>query len=150
MKCVNSESGEAPDIMSMRLYGDNDADHVAEFVFVEFKRPGRKNYGSQQDPIKQVLDYVKELRKSTVNSRDGIQLNSEHCPIYYYLICDVDESLKDCLENEHDFDPNALHDHFYGFKAKLKVFIEVLTLTALRREAKERNRALLAAAGLRS
>lgn len=150
MKCVKSESGEAPDIMSMRLYGDNDADHVAEFVFVEFKRPGRKNYGSQQDPIKQILDYVKELRKSTVNSRDGIQLNSEHCPIYYYLICDVDESLKDCLENEHDFDPNALHDHFYGFKAKLKVFIEVLTLTALRREAKERNRALLAAAGLRS
>lgn len=148
MKCVQSESKNAPDLMSLRLYGDKDADDTAEFVFVEFKRPGRKNYAPQQDPIKQITGYVKDLRQSKIVSLDGRPLNSEHCPIYYYLICDIDKSLRECLENEHDFHPNALGDHFYGFKSKLAVFIEVLTLTALRRETKERNQALMAAAGL--
>lgn len=149
-KTLESDSEDAPDLYVLNVFGDKDAaeESLAELVLVEFKRPGRKDYsGSDKDPFLQVVNYVRKIKESALLTKSGTRISVKNCSIYYYLIADITPSLADkCIA--YNLDANARGDRYYGYN-RVGMFIEVMTLDALRRSAKERHRALWKAAGLR-
>ena len=57
-------------------------------VIVEFKRPARGEYNDDENPIKQVYDYIRELRNNKIVDNDG-QLITDigpDTPFFCYLI----------------------------------------------------------------
>lgn len=149
-KTLDSDSEDAPDLYVLNVFGDGDASEtsLAELVLVEFKRPGRKDYsGTDKDPFIQVVNYVRKIKESSLQTKSGTLIPVKNCSIYYYLIADITSSLADkCIA--YNLDVNARGDRYYGYN-RVGMFIEVMTLDALRRRAKERHRALWKAAGLR-
>lgn len=149
-KTLKSDSEDAPDLYVLNVFGDRDSSDapLAELVLVEFKRPGRKDYsGTDKDPFLQVINYVRKIKNSSLQTKSGTIISVKNCSIYYYLIADITPNLAErCLA--YNLDVNARGDRYYGYN-RVGMFIEVMTLDALRRRVKERHRALWKAAGLR-
>lgn len=122
-------------------------DHPVPFgsiVIVEFKRPARDDYDDDENPIKQVYDYVRKIRSGTAKDRAGRPLNvSDRVPFYCYVACDMTPRLKETAENyELKETPDGMG--FFGFNTKLRAYIEVITFDKLVSDAEKRNRILFA------
>lgn len=146
---VSENSLKRPDIFHARLYslGDHPS-NAMELSIIEFKRPGREDYSLNENPLTQVLDYARRIRKGNEKTIDGEEItNHESMPINCYVVAQLTENLLDsCVM--YGLQQNASKDSYYGYNSNLHVYIEVMSLNALFRKAKERNHALLKAAKL--
>jgi hypothetical protein len=110
-------------------------------VIVEFKRPMRTGYsGSDDDPIEQVYDYAKKIRRSNALDPKGRPVGGENVPIYAYVICDFNEKIRTYCEYK-SFTPTPDLMGYVGMNQKLNVFVEVLTYDKVLIDARKRNHA---------
>jgi hypothetical protein len=111
-------------------------------VVIEFKRPVRKDYADADNPIAQVLAYIRKIKKGTVLDKGGrpITLNTM-TPFYAYVICDLTQSLREQAENaDLIFTPDGLG--FFGYNKPLATHIEVISYEKLVGDSEKRNRIL--------
>ena len=157
MKITDSESIERPDIISEFVYNNplivTESDHppYASFSIIEFKRPMRNNFAGGEDgkdPIKQCIDYVKEIKRSKKLDKYGRQLAlGEDIPAYCYIICDLTPTMVDvCVER--DLKPTYDKLGYFGYLGNFKIYIEVISFDQLLNSAKERNAAFFDKLGL--
>ena len=98
------------------------------FIIVEFKRPGRNNYSSKDDPIKQCLDYVLEMREGRrLVSADGSWNSSvqDNTLFYCYVIADITPTLKRLLDLQ-DMKKTPDGRGYFRFHDGLKAWCEVI------------------------
>lgn len=120
-------------------------------VIVEFKRPGRTNYGPGDDPVKQVLDYVKILRgggsykDSTGKVRKQVP---EATRFLCFVIADFTDQLTDILDTSIAQNRSADGEGYFGFSPKHNAFVEVLPYSKLISDVRLRNEAFFKKLGL--
>ena len=141
-----SNSMKRMDLAALKLYSVGPAERVGELYIIEFKRPGREDYDSDENPISQVLDYVDELRAGKITAVDGSEIsNANKVPIFCFVVAQLTPKLKKQCRNS-NLQMSATGDSYFGVVND--VYIEVYNLNSLYLKAKERNHALLKAAKL--
>ena len=142
----NSDSKKRMDLAALKLYSIGPTERVGELYIIEFKRPGREDYDSDENPISQVLDYVDELRAGEITASDGSEIsNADKVPIFCFVVAQLTPKLKKQCRNS-NLQVSATGDFYFGVVND--VYIEVYNLNSLYLKAKERNHALLKAAKL--
>lgn len=102
-------------------------------ILVEFKRPGRDDFNSKDDPVKQCLDYVLEMREGQkLIDSDGAWSSSVHdnTLFYCYIIADITPSLRRLLEF-HDLKKTPDGRGYFRFHDGLRSWVEVIPFDKL-------------------
>ena len=110
----------------------------------EFKRPLRDDFAnpsSKEDPIQQIIRYVRKLRAGEFATPKGraIQI-SNTTPFYGYVVCDINRKVKEWLEEEKDFKVMPDGQGYYGWHDKLNLYTEVISWDKVLKDATMRNR----------
>lgn len=143
---TDSESIQRMDLAALKLYAVGDSTRPGELSIIEFKRPGRNDYDSDENPISQVLDYVEELKNGKITAADGTEIsNAKNLPIFCYVIAQFTEKLRRQCRNS-NLAHNEISDFYFG--TVQNVYFELMNFNSLLRKAHDRNHALLVAAGL--
>lgn len=120
------------------------------FIIVEFKRPGRDNYNSKDDPVKQCLDYVLDMRDGRkLTDADGAWISSVHenTLFYCYIVADITPSLRRLLDF-HDMKKTPDGRGYFRFHEGLKAWCEVIPFDKLIEANRVRHNAFFERLGL--
>ncbi len=148
------DSSDRPDILVFNhsfAFVDDDAPHNS-FVIVEFKRPERNNYSTddeKKNPVDQVINYIRTIRESKATDRRGktINIDKERTPFYAYIVCDFNSNLSRILEDKNYKKTPDGKGYFY-YHEGYNAYIEVLCYEKLLKDAKIRNKILFDKLGL--
>ena len=151
---TDSNSLDRPDLLIFNnsfAFVEDDAPHNS-YTIVEFKRPERKNYSSndaKKNPVDQVIKYIRTIRGNKATDRKGkrVQFIGDNVPFYAYIIADFNTNLEDILE-ERDFKKTPDGMGYFRFHDKYNAYIEVITYQKVLKDAKNRNRILFDKLGL--
>ena len=109
-------------------------------VIVEFKKPGRVDYGRHDDPIAQVRQYAELISKGTVKREDGTAIEVDAGTKYFgYVIADPADKLTD-FANHYEMRPLANGQGWSRhFEGPARPYIEMLSYSQALTLAKRRN-----------
>ena len=147
---VEISSRDRPDII---IFNNPAAfvDSAAPFhsiVLIEFKRPARNDYDNVENPITQIYDYVRSIKKGRTLDRRGKPITvSEATPYYAHVICDITTTLRDHAENA-GLTQTPDSNGYFGYNVKLGVYVEIISFDKLIDDAKRRNAVLFEQLGL--
>jgi hypothetical protein len=117
-----------------------ESDNPNTVVLVEFKRPGREDYPSDDEPLDQVLGYVEKFKTST-SLRDAsgrvLNPNIRNAAFHCYIIADLTDGLRRRLRGHGMPTPDG--DGLFGYTSSPQVYFEVIPYAKLLRDAKARN-----------
>ncbi len=119
-------------------------------VIVEFKRPARVEYNDDENPIKQVYDYIRELRNNKIVDNDG-QLITDigpDTPFFCYLICDITPRLLGILEDYGIKQQLPGGRGYFGFNESRAAYVEVLQYSQIVKDARLRHEAFFKELGI--
>jgi hypothetical protein len=119
-------------------------------VIVEFKRPARTEYSDEENPIKQIYDYIRELREHKVTDNDGkliTQIGAD-TPFFCYLICDITPRLKSILEDYKINQTLPGGRGFFGYNDTRRAYVEVLQYGQIVKDARLRHEAFFKELGI--
>lgn len=144
-KSTNIPSNERPDILIFNnpvIFSD-DARKPSTATIVEFKRPMRDNYSDEQNPEKQVIGYVKKLRKhNELKNNKGRDVHlDQNLPVYCYIICDLSKTIREfCADADYTQLPD--NEGYMKFHRKYNAYIEILSFNKISIDARKRNNVL--------
>lgn len=144
MPVIATNAQQRPDIIVFNgafAFAEEQAP-FSSIVIVEFKRPARADYTDDENPVAQVLGYIRRVRDGLTTDRAGRPLNvAEHVPFYCYIVCDITPKLKVSAENANlTATPDA--QGYFGFNSAQRAYIEVISFDKLVSDAERRNRIL--------
>jgi len=121
---------------------EGEAPYSSGIVVFEFKRPMRKDYRADDNPIDQVLGYVQKIRRDKAETPGGRQIIiPDATPFYCYVIADLTENLRLRAER-HGLIETPDGYGFFGYVKGLQTYVEVIGFDKLVRDARRRNRIL--------
>lgn len=140
-KALN-KNDERPDLlifdnkMSFRA-GEEASNPIVVF---EFKRPQRSDYASDENPLKQIADYVKKVRSGNFKTPEGRPIyTNESTPAYGFLVCDINQQI-DSFCNEYSLTKSSDNKGYYGFHSGHKIYYEVISFDKLVSDSELRNK----------
>ncbi|MCF6371092.1 ATP-binding protein [Rhizobium halophilum] len=146
LEVFDAASRKRPDlfIFDRKLaFADNveDGSPISSIVVVEFKRPQRDNYDEPENPLKQVLDQISDIRSGQFGNERGrpITVANDKIPAFAYVVCDITPSLREILIDR-DMNPTPDGLTFYGYHKNYGIYLEVIDYSKLLSDAKKRNR----------
>jgi len=120
-------------------------------VIVEFKRPGRTSYSASDNPVTQVLDYVKIMRRGgsfldrAGKVRKPIPTSAR---FICFIVADFTDQLIDLLETSVAQHRSADGEGFFGYSSPHNAFIEILPYSKMLHDARLRNEAFFSKLGI--
>jgi hypothetical protein len=145
IEVIESESSERPDLIVFNkalAYAESHAP-FSSIVIVEFKRPMRNDYKTDDNPFEQVNRYINNIRESKVKDVNGRPIRvDERTSFYVYIVCDITEKVEYLAEHEYDFTKTPDGWGYFNFKKNANAYIELISYTKLVEDAKKRNRVL--------
>jgi hypothetical protein len=117
-------------------------------VIVEFKRPMRDDYTEDNNPVTQVLDYVRDIREGRAKTQNGLDIPiGKDIPFFCYVVANITPSLIKQIEY---LDLTEMPDGqgFYGFRKQFNAYIEIVSYSKMITDAKKRNAAFFRTLGL--
>lgn len=122
--------------------GENEATNPV--TIFEFKKPQRDDFvnpSSNEDPVQQVIRYVRRLRSGDFRTPQGREiLISENTPFYGFVVCDLAKKVRSWLEEEKDFKPMPDRLGYFKWHENLNLYIEVIGWDKVLKDASMRNR----------
>lgn len=114
----------------------------SSIVIFEFKRPMRADYNDGENPIRQVLSYVRKIRNKNAIDRVGRPIPiTDATPFYCYIVADLTPKLRTQAEDAGYIEtPDG--EGFYHFNPNHRAYIEIMSFDKLVQDAKKRNRVL--------
>jgi hypothetical protein len=110
-------------------------------ALVEFKRPGRDNYNGEDNPLRQLIGYIKQFKTSTslkdVNGKTFAPRLKDakfHC----YIIADLTNSLREALSG-YPFNDTPDKLGMFGYLTNPDAFVEIFSYEKLLEDSKKRN-----------
>ncbi|MBP6829856.1 MAG: ATP-binding protein [Deltaproteobacteria bacterium] len=142
--------GKKPDLLiERRAFVSGEGDRASHVLIVEFKRPGRGDYGPGKSPIVQVQEYVIALKEQTATVGGRAVQVSDQTLFEAYVICDVTPALRKQLEIFDDCKRDADGRSWRAVKQNMNLFVEVIPFDVVLRRAKERNDVFFRKVGIR-
>jgi Histidine kinase-, DNA gyrase B-, and HSP90-like ATPase/Type I restriction enzyme R protein N terminus (HSDR_N) len=147
----DSESRKRPDIilfqgptLFQRLGGDQPV------VIIEFKRPARKEYSDDENPVAQLYDYIRDLRARKVVNKDGVLITaiSEETPFFCYIIADITPKLEHWLDNQQIKNRIPGGRGYFGYHSGFRSYIEIVNIESVVRDARLRHEAFFKRLGI--
>lgn len=119
-------------------------------VIVEFKRPARNEYDDNENPVRQVYDYIRELRSKTITDNDGRLITEidESTPFFCYIVCDITPKVKNLLEDYGITQKLPGNRGYMGFNKDRIAYVEVLEYSKIVGDARLRHEAFFKQLGL--
>ncbi|MTI13435.1 ATP-binding protein [Sansalvadorimonas verongulae] len=139
-------NSDRPDLLafdhSVVFRGENEPSNPVT-VF-EFKRPQRDDFinpSSNEDPVQQVIRYVRKIRDGVFKTPRGreIQIGS-NTPFYGYVVCDLNKKVKVWLEEEKNFKPMPDQQGYFHWHDNLNLYTEVISWDKVLKDATMRNK----------
>jgi hypothetical protein len=141
---LESEGTERPDIVVFNhaFAFVSDDRPFGSIVIIEFKRPLRKDYDDDENPISQVYGYVDRIRAGTTTDRTGRPVAvAENTPFYCYILCDLTPKMRKFSQNATFLlTPDGLG--YFGYNPNHKAYVEVISYDKLVGDARKRNQIL--------
>lgn len=110
----------------------------------EFKKPQRDDFtnpSSSEDPVTQIIRYVRKIRNGEFKTPTGREiLIGDNTPFYGYVICELTQKTKSWLEDEKDFKPMPDRLGYFKWHDSLNLYIEVLGWDKILKDANIRNK----------
>lgn len=146
-----SEAKERPDLILFQgshLLRREGTDQP--IVIVEFKRPARKEYTDEENPIKQIYDYIRELRDNKVTDNEGALITEigPDTPFFCYLVCDITPRLKALLEDYGIVQALPGGRGYFGYNDTRRAYVEVLQYSEIVKDARLRHEAFFKELGI--
>lgn len=146
-----SEAKERPDLILFQgshLLRREGTDQP--IVIVEFKRPARKEYTNEENPIKQIYDYIRELRDNKVTDNEGALITEigSDTPFFCYLVCDITPRLKALLEDYGIVQALPGGRGYFGYNDTRRAYVEVLQYSEIVKDARLRHEAFFKELGI--
>jgi hypothetical protein len=119
-------------------------------VLVEFKRPGRDNYDGEDNPVRQLIAYIKKFQNSTSlrDSRGRVfSPRLKNAAFHCYIVADITDSLRDSF-NGYSFNDTPDGLGLIGYLRSPDAFVEVISYAKLLSDAKMRNAVFFQKLGL--
>jgi len=142
---LNSNSSKELDIIIFDkpfAFTNENIQPFRNITIIEFKRPGRKNYSEDKNPIQQIIGYMDEILAGNVKTREGIIIEqSENIRFFCYIICDIEDSIKK-YARQRNFKHSPDGMGFYIYLDNYRALIEIIPYTKLIQDSKQRNQIL--------
>lgn len=141
-------SGDRPDLLIFdKVHGLRQRQDPSKVLIVEFKRPGRTDYNSDENPQFQVERYLAQLLSGNVTDIDGRPVHlGDDTQFYCYIVADRLGRMRDWTRTWADT---------YGGRGKMLTFqsdfrgsIELIEWDVLLDDAWERNNAFFSEVGI--
>ena len=110
-------------------------------VLVEFKRPGRDNYNGEDNPIRQLIGYIRKFkRSSSLKDANGRVFSPrlKDAAFHCYVVADITNSLRESLDGL-PFTDTPDGEGMIGYLRNPDAFVEVISYSKLLNDAKMRN-----------
>lgn len=119
--------------------GDNNFSNP--LTIFEFKRPKRREYKEEDDPILQIAKYLKDIRDDKYDMPEGLEKIkvSENTPVYGYVVCDIEPKIKEFAE-KHQLTISPDNEGYFGYHSGYKMYIEIMSYKKLIDDATLRNK----------
>lgn len=106
----------------------------------ELKRPQREEYGKDEDPILQLLEYVEQIRQGKVKNYEGRDIKANtNTPAYVFLVCDLTTKIKKiCKQYSLSMSPDQ--EGYFGYQSGYDTYVQVLSYDKLVKDADQRNK----------
>lgn len=153
-KVISKTEHKEPDIAifyeSGLFYRNGENEITSPIAIVEFKRPKRKNYPDDENPINQALRYAKKILEGKYEMPDGIEevvVNRQVTPVYIYIVCDIVPKIEEFA----DFAKLSItpdKQGYIGYNDKYNAYIEIKSFKKLIDDAKMRNQIFFNKIGL--
>ena len=145
MNILQNESGKEPDILIFDApfaFTDEDEQPYRNVTIIEFKRPGREHYQEDDNPIRQVKEYMNDISEGKIKNKDGEYLeNTEDIRYYCYIICDMDASMKKIAKME-DMKKTPDQMGYYRYIESYNAYMEIIPYQKMIQDSKKRNKIL--------
>jgi hypothetical protein len=152
-KPLNPEDKSSrPDILlsfdKALLYTDSKKAPYEAFTIIEFKRPMRENYGSGDDPVRQVYNYIEEINEGKARTKEGRPIiPSKSCKFYCYIICDITPPIHR-FARQNSLSPSPDDLGYFGFNPNYNAYTEIISFDKLVEDSKQRNQILFDKLGI--
>lgn len=145
MSPIQSDSKNEPDIAifdSPFAFTDENEQPFRNITIIEFKRPGRKNYTQDENPIQQVIEYMDDIIGGKIKTKDGLAIDgNENIRFFCYIMCDVNDKIK-LLAKQNDFKKTPDNIGYYNYLGNYNAYIEILPYNKMVQDSKKRNKIL--------
>lgn len=145
MSPIQSDSNNEPDIAifdSPFAFTDENEQPFRNITIIEFKRPGRKNYTQDENPIQQVIEYMDDIIGGKIKTKDGLMIEgNESVRFFCYILCDVNDKVK-LLAKQNDFKKTPDNMGYYHYLSNYNAYIEILPYNKMVQDSKKRNKIL--------
>jgi len=144
MDIIESESKQRPDIIIFDCPFALVEDELPfkSVVIIEFKKPGRAEYGKDKNPIDQVYDYVRQVKEGKAKDKAGRLISvSENTPFYAYIMCDLFQQIRKLAENA-NLTKTPDNMGYFGYNKSLATYLEIISFDKLVQDSKKRNKIL--------
>lgn len=141
-------SDERPDVLIFdHVHGLRQTDDPSRVLLVEFKRPGRTSYATDENPQHQVERYVRRLLVGGKLDVKGRPIKLKEDTVFYcFIVADVVGKMDDWT---YSWDRTADgRGRFYQPRSGFKGSIELIGWDTLLGDARERNQAFFDRAGI--
>lgn len=117
-------------------------------TIVEFKRPMRTSYSDEENPFKQVLDYIEEIRNGKAFTPEKRRIPiSDGVHFYCYIVADKTDQLETYARYA-ELEKTPDGQGYFGYKKHYRAYIEFVSYSKLLDGAKQRNHAFFEKLGL--
>ncbi len=119
-------------------------------VIIEFKRPARNDYTDNENPIKQIYDYIDDLRDKKVTAPSGRLITeiNDKTPFFCYVVCDNTPNLQNILRRERMDKELPGGRGWYGENPSYNAYFEILEYKTIIDDARLRNEAFFKELGI--
>lgn len=147
----SSDSQKEPDIVLFNgctLFDRKDQNQPV--VIVEFKRPARKDYNEEENPVTQIYDYIDDLKNQKITTPQGRLITEidEKTPFFCYIVCDITPRLKNILKRDKMDRELPGGRGLYGENTSYNAYFEILDYNTILKDARIRNEAFFKELGL--
>ncbi len=130
-------------IFDSALSFSSDKETINSITIIELKKPQRNDLNAEdKDPIKQVLNYVSDIKSGKVKKANGRDFGPVNNTAFYcYVIADLTDTLKNDAETAGlVMTPDKMG--YFGYNQPRGAYIEVISYDKLIKDAKQRNQIL--------
>ena len=144
-KISSKEAPKEPDLVifdKKRSYRNGDNEFSNPLTVFEFKRPKRTTYGSDEDPIEQIGNYVNEIRAGKYETPEGVEMVkvNDCTPVYGYVVCDPCDKVSYLARQRHQLTESPDKEGFFGYHSGYKIYFEIMSYKRLANNAELRNK----------
>lgn len=124
---------------------------TSPIAIVEFKRPKRKNYPDDENPINQALRYAQKILDGKYEMPEGLEkvdVDPNRTPVYIYIICDLEEKIREFAKMTGSLSITPDNEGYFGYLKDFNAYVEIKSYKKVISDAKMRNRIFFSKLGL--